>query len=44
MNNNIIHKIQISVKPHFGDTEKKFENVFVKDVFQLETFEFDLYN
>jgi hypothetical protein len=40
MNNNIIHKIQISVKPHFGDLEKKFENVFEAEVFELETFQF----
>tara|TARA_R110002049_G_scaffold8010_1_gene44651 strand:- start:1157 stop:1285 length:129 start_codon:yes stop_codon:yes gene_type:complete len=39
--NNVIHTIQISVKAHFGDVERKFENVFEETVFDTETFEFD---
>ena len=39
--NNTIHKIQLSVKAHFGDAAKKFENVFEEDVFETATFEFD---
>ena len=41
---NVIHKIQISVKSHFGDLEKKFENVFEETVFETEAFEFDKLN
>lgn len=39
-NNNVIHKIQISVKAHFGDQENKFESVMQDDVAEDDLFEF----
>jgi hypothetical protein len=38
--NNVIHKIQIAVKAHFGDKTDKFNNVFEDDVFEDDVFEF----
>ena len=40
MSDNVIHKIQISVKSHFGDTESKFEHLAVEDLAVADLFVF----
>lgn len=39
--NNVIHKIQIAVKPHFGNQENKFENVMQDGLAEAGVFEFE---
>jgi len=38
--NNVVHKISVSVKAHFGDPKRKFENVAEDDLAEDGLFEF----